>query len=352
MNFASDNVVGASRPVLDALLAANAGAEGSYGADSYSARAEALLAEVFERDITMFLVPTGTAANALALAAMSPPWGAVFCHAESHVMDDECGAPEMFSAGAKLVGIPGAGGRIAATDLRQALKRYPRGVAKAVQPAALSLSQVTEAGTLYTLAGIAELSAVAHEAGMTVHLDGARFANAMVALGCSAADMTWKAGIDVVSFGATKNGCLAAEAVVFFDKALAADFPYRRKRSGHTVSKGRLLGAQMAAYLADGHWIANARHANAAAARLAQGLAGIPGVRLPWPTEANEVFAVLPAARAAATRAAGFGFAPWSSDSLPAGFVIGEDEAFVRFVTSFASDLDHVEALVAAVKAG
>lgn len=350
MNFASDNVVGASRPVLDALLAANGGAEGSYGADSHTARAEAMLAEVFERPVTVSLVATGTAANALALAAVTPPWGAVFCHAESHVIDDECGAPEMFSAGAKLVGIPGAGGRIAPEDLRQALRRYPRGVAKAVQPAALSLSQVTEAGTLYSLAEIAELAAIAHDAGLKVHLDGARFGNAMVALGCSAAEMTWKAGVDVVSFGATKNGCLAAEAVLFFDPALAADIPYRRKRSGHTVSKGRLLGAQMAAYLADGHWVANARHANAAAARLSQGLAALPGVRLPWPTQANEVFVVLPADRAAALRAAGFGFAPWSSESLPAGFRIAEDEAFVRFVTSFATDMDHVEALLAAVR--
>jgi threonine aldolase len=352
MNFASDNVVGASRPVLDALLAANAGAEASYGADTYTTRAEQLLSEVFEREVAVFLVATGTAANALALAAVTPPWGAVFCHAESHVIDDECGAPEMFSAGAKLVGIPGAGGRIAVHDLRDLLKRYPRGLAKSVQPAALSVSQVTEAGTLYTLDDIAGLAQVAHEAGMKVHLDGARFGNAMVALGCSAAEMTWKAGVDVVSFGATKNGCLAAEAVVFFDKALASDFQFRRKRSGHTVSKGRLLGAQMAAYLAGGHWIANARHANGAAARLAQGLAGIPGIRLPWPAEANEVFAVLPSARAAAARAAGFGSAPWSSDSLPAGFRIGPDETFVRFVTSFASQMDHVEALIAAVRAG
>jgi threonine aldolase len=350
MNFASDNVVGASRPVLDALIAANDGAQPAYGADAYSARAEAMLAEVFEHEVTAFLVTSGTAANALAVAALTPPWGALVCHAESHVMDDECGAPEMFSGGAKLIGVAGAGGKMSPVAVEAVLRRYPRGVAKAVQPTALSISQVTEAGTLYTLAEIEALGRTAKAAGLKVHLDGARFANAMVALGCTAAEMTWKAGVDVVSFGATKNGCLAAEAVVFFDKALAEDLQYRRKRSGHTLSKGRLLGAQMVAYLEKDHWIANARHANAAARRLAEGLGAVSGVRMPWPTEANEVFAVLPASTATALEKAGFRFAPWSSDSVPAGFAIGPDERFVRFVTSFATEMGQIEALVVAAR--
>ncbi|MFO1147076.1 MAG: beta-eliminating lyase-related protein [Alsobacter sp.] len=352
MNFASDNVVGASRPVLDALIAANGGAQPAYGVDAYSVRAEAMLAEVFEHEVATFLVASGTAANALAVAALTPPWGALICHAESHVIDDECGAPEMFSGGAKLVGVPGPGGKMAPADVEAALRRYPHGVVKAVQPTALSLSQVTEAGTLYALEEIAALSAVARAAGLKVHLDGARFANAMVALGCTAAEMTWKAGVDVVSFGASKNGCLAAEAVIFFDKALAQDVQYRRKRAGHTLSKGRLLGSQMVAYLENGHWIANARHANAAARRLAEGIAAIPGVRMPWPTEANEVFAVLPPGVAAAVEQAGFRFAAWSSDSVPPGFTLGADERFVRIVTSFATEMGHIEALVAAAGRG
>ena len=352
MNFASDNVVGASRPVLGAILAASEGAEAAYGADSWTARAEAMLAEVFEHDVSVFLVATGTGANALALAAATPPWGAVLCHAESHVMDDECGAPEMFTAGAKLVGIPGPSGRITPEGVAQALDRYPRGVAKAVQPTLLSVSQVTEAGTLYGLGELRALSVLAHGAGLKVHLDGARFANALVALGCTAAEMTWKAGVDIVSFGATKNGCLAAEAVIFFDKALAADMPYRRKRSGHTVSKGRLLGAQLVGYLENGHWLENARHANAAAARLSAGIVSAPQVRLAWPTEANEVFALLPAALAEALLARGFRFAPWASDSLPPGVALGEGERFVRFVTSFASRMQDIDALIDAVKAG
>lgn len=346
MNFASDNVVGASRPVLDALIAANGGAQPAYGVDAYSVRAEAMLAEVFEHEVATFLVASGTAANALAVAALTPPWGALICHAESHVIDDECGAPEMFSGGAKLVGVPGVAGRMALADVASEVARYPRGVVKASQPACLSLSQVTEAGTLYTLDEIAALSRLAHDAGMAVHLDGARFANAMVALGCTAAEMTWKAGVDIVSFGASKNGALACEAVVFFDKAHCATMPFQRKRSGHTLSKGRLLGAQMCAYLEGGHWIANARHANAMAQRLASGLAGLPGVRLPWPTQANEVFAVIPAGMDAALTAAGFGRAPWASESLPEGFSIGPGEIFVRWVTSFATREADIDGLV------
>jgi threonine aldolase len=224
--------------------------------------------------------------------------------------------------------------------------RYPRGVVKASQPACLSLSQVTEAGTLYTLEEIAALSRFAHEAGMAVHLDGARFANAMVALGCTAAEMTWKAGVDIVSFGASKNGALACEAVVFFDKGHCETMPFQRKRSGHTLSKGRLLGAQMCAYLDDGHWIANARHANTMAQRLADGLSAIPGVRLPWPTQANEIFAVLPQRMDTALTAAGFGRAPWASESVPEGFAIGPAEVFVRWVTSFATREPDIGALL------
>lgn len=346
MNFASDNVMGASRPVLEAILSANDGAEAAYGSDSWSARAEAMLGEVFERPVKMFLVATGTGANALALAALTPPWGAIFCHEESHVIDDECGAPEMFSDGAKLIGIPGVAGKIDTAGLGAALARFPRGVVKAVQPAGLSISQVTEAGTLYDLDEIAALSRVAREAGIRVHLDGARFANALAGLGCSAAEMTWKAGVDVVSFGATKNGCLACEAVVFFDEKLAENFLYRRKRGGHTLSKGRLLGAQLVAYLENGHWMDNARHANAVAATLSQGLAAIPGVTLPWKTQANEVFAFLPRAVDEAIRGAGFRYAPWGSLSLPKDLDQG-DRAFARFVTSWATKASDINALLA-----
>jgi threonine aldolase len=351
MDFASDNATGASPEILAALVAANVGSVPAYGADIYSQRADALLRDVFECDCVSFLVPTGTAANALAIAALTPPWGALFCHADAHVSDDECGAPEFFTAGAKLVGLPGAFGKIAAATLADALARYPRGLVKQVQPAALSLAQATEYGTIYTQAEIGELAAIAHAAGIAVHMDGARFANALVTLGCSPAAMSWKAGVDVLSLGATKNGALACEAVIFFDRAKAMDFAFRRKRGGHTLSKGRFLGAQMAAYLAAGHWLDLAARANRAAARLADGLAEIAAVRLPWPREANEVFAVVPRAADAALKAAGARYYDWAARGLAAAERPAPAEIFVRLVASFATRDHDVDQFVAIVRA-
>ena len=348
INLASDNVVGASKQVLEALIAANSGAEAAYGSDHYTNEAEAMLAEIFEHEVKVFLVATGTGANALALAALSPPWGAILCHEESHVADDECGAPEMFTDGAKLIGLPGINGKITAERLETAIARYPKGVVKAVQPAAVSISQVTESGTLYTLEEIARIGEVARRHDLGFHLDGARFANALVALNCTPAEMTWKAGVDIVSFGATKNGCLACEAVVFFDPARAEHFGFRRKRSGHTISKGRLLGAQMSAYLKNHHWLENARHANAMAARLVQGLGGLPGIRLPWPSQANEVFTILPKGTAKILADAGVRAAPWYelSVSLPPHEKINGDEVFWRFVTSFETKAEQIDQVI------
>jgi threonine aldolase len=351
MDFASDNTTGASQAILAAVLAANEGTAAAYGADPLTARAMQRLEQVFERKLTSFLVSTGTAANALALGAISPPFGAIFCHDQAHVMDDECGAPEMFTGGAKLVGIAGRAGKIAPVDLLAVLAEFPRGVEKQVQPAALSLSQVTESGAIYTCGELAELAALAHDAGLMVHMDGARFANALVSLRCTPAEMSWKAGIDVLSFGATKNGALACEAVIFFDPARAASVPFLRKRSGHTVSKGRFLGAQMIAYLENGHWLDLAAQANGHARRLAQGLAKVPGVRIPWPCEANEVFAILPGPIDAALKAGGALYYPWkfrdvNADCAPPG----KDAVFVRLVTSFAtkpSDIDRLLAIAA-----
>jgi threonine aldolase len=344
MNFASDNASGASPRVLAALLAANDGAAMPYGADPWTARAEAALSEVFERDCAVFLVPTGTAANALALGALCPPWGAIFCHHDAHVNDDECGAPEFFTAGAKLVGLPGARGKLSAAVVADALRAYPRGVIKQVQPSALTLTQATESGTLYSIAEIAELAALAHGAGVGVHMDGARFANALVALNVTPAEMSWKAGVDVVSFGATKNGTLCCEAVLFFDKSKAADFIFRRKRAGHTLSKGRLLGAQMIAYLEDGHWLDLARHSNAMAKRLADGLRSIPGVRVPLGCEANEVFVIVTRAIDVALRASDARYYDWGSRGLEGVDRLAADELQLRLVTAFTTserEVDH-----------
>lgn len=349
-DFASDNASGASRKVLEALVAANEGSVPAYGSDPFTRRAEERLCEVFERDCSVFLLATGTAANALALASLTPPYGAIFCHSHAHVMDDECGAPEFFSAGAKVIGIPGDEGKITPAALTKSLAAYPAGLVKQVQPAALSLSQATEAGTIYRPGEVAELAELVHGRGLRLHMDGARFANALVTLGCAPADITWRAGVDVLSLGASKNGALSCEAVLFFDKTLAADFAYRRKRGGHTVSKGRFLAAQMLAWLEDGHWLELARHSNACATRLATALMAIPGVRVPWPVEANEVFAVLPEAADLALKQAGARYYAWSGDRLAGGGKLEKGEVFVRLVTSFVTreaDIDRFAGIAA-----
>jgi threonine aldolase len=335
LDFASDNASGASDKIMQALVAANSGSAPAYGADALTLEAQARISAVFERECAVFLVATGTASNALALSAICPPWGAIFAHEDAHVMGDECGAPEFFTAGAKLVGLAGEAGRVAPESLRDALGRFPRGLVKQVQPAALSLSQATECGALYGLDDIRALCSLAHEAGVRVHMDGARFANAVAALGCAPADMTWRAGVDVLSLGATKDGAFACEAVVFFDPALAADMAFRRKRGGHTLSKGRFLAAQMNAWLEDDHWLDLARAANARASELAQGLARIAGVRVAYDVQANEVFAVLPARVDAALKAAGARYYDWPARRLPASLALGREEKFVRLVASF-----------------
>jgi threonine aldolase len=347
LNFTSDNGSGADPRILAALAEANRGPAAAYGADPWSRAAEKKLGQVFETDLAAFLVATGTASNALALAALTRPFEAVFCHEEAHVQDDECGAPEFFTHGAKLVGIPGTGGKITPDGLTEALARHPRAVSKTVQPAALTLSQVTEAGTIYTLDEIAALAKIAHEAGVAVHMDGARFANALVALDANPADMSWRAGVDVLSLGATKNGAFACEAVIFFDPRRAETFPYLRKRGGHTVSKGRWLGAQMGAWLEGGLWLDLARHANAAAQRLSQGLAALPDVRLVWPTQANEVFGAAPAARVAAWAEAGAAFYPWTTRSAPPETAAREGETMFRLVTSFETSAEEIDAFLA-----
>ena len=352
MNFASDNGAGVAPPILEAILAAGRVNAPAYGADGYTARAEARLAEIFEKKVAVFLVATGTGANALALSALARPWEAIFCHEESHVHDDECGAPELFSGGAKLVGIPGLAGKITPEALVETLSRFPRGLVKSAQPGALSLSQVTEAGTLYAVDEIAKLTSVARAAGIAVHMDGARFANAIVAAKVSPSEMTWRLGVDVLTLGATKNGALACEAVIFFDPDKAAAFAYQRKRGGHTLSKGKFLGAQMEAYLKDGLWLDLAERANAAASRLVRGLLGAPGVRRAWPTEANEVFVVAPRESAAAWRAAGAKFYDWPTRALASGLVPGPHEILLRLVTSFETSTAEIEALVALAHRG
>ncbi len=325
MNFCSDNVSGMAPEILDAMVRANSGPAMPYGADEISGRLEARFAEIFETEVAIFPVATGTAANVLALSAMTPPWGAIYCHRESHVNTDECGAPELYTGGAKLVPLEGQGAKIAADDLAARLAAAGAGVVHHVQPAAVSVTQASEAGTVYKQGELGAIAEAARAHGLGLHMDGARFANAVAALDCAPADITWKAGIDALSFGATKNGAAAAEAVVIFRRDLAETLGFRRKRGGHLFSKMRFLSVQLEAYLADGLWLRLARHANDMAGRLAGGLEGIEGVRLLHPVEANEVFAELPAAAIDGLLAEGFGFYRWGGDEATA----------VRLVTAF-----------------
>ncbi len=338
MNFASDNTTGAAPEIMAALAAANEGQAMPYGADDISERLNARFSALFETDVAVYPVATGTAANALALSVMTPPYGAVYCHAMAHVAVDECGAPEFYSGGAKLVPLDGEAGKIASATLEAALEEVPAGDVHHVQPAALSLTQQTECGTHYTEREVTALSEVAHGSALTVHMDGARFPNAVVALDCAPADVTWRAGVDVLSFGATKNGAWAAEAIVVFKPELAREMAYRRKRAGHLLSKMRFASVQLEAYLADGLWLDNARHANALAARLADGLAALSGVRLLYPVAGNQLFAELPEPMLSGLLADGFSFYRWD----------GDGSATVRLVTAFNTRPNDVEAFIEA----
>jgi threonine aldolase len=344
-NFASDNAAGIAPDILAAIARANDGAALAYGRDPWTRRVEQRFAELFEHEVAVFLVATGTAANALALAHLTPPWGAVLCHAEAHVATDECGAPEFFGGGIKLIGLAGDGCKIAPAILQRALDAGQWGGPHHVSPAVLSLSQATEAGTIYRPDEIRALADIAHGRGLAVHVDGARLANAQARMNASLAAATWKAGVDALSFGATKGGALAAEAVVFFDPARGTDMQERRKRGGHLVSKHRFVAAQIEAYLADDRWLVLARHANAMADRLAAGLAAL-GLVPVWPVEANEVFVPLSERIDARLQAAGASYHPWTTNSLPNGILLPRDTTLVRLVTSFATTADEVDRFV------
>lgn len=307
MQFASDNTSGVAPEILAAIADASTGYAPAYGDDDLTGGLDAQFGDLFEHEVRVFPVISGTAANSLALSVLTPPWGLVLCHESAHVAVDEAGAPEFFSSGARLVGLGGGSGKIDLAALTAAASRGGHGVHSS-PPSALTLTQATEAGAVYTPDEVAERASLAHGNGLGVHMDGARFANAVAALGCSPADVTWRAGVDVLSFGATKNGAAAAEAVVFFDLERVGDFERHRKRSGHLVSKMRFVSAQLRAYLTDDLWLRNARLANAMAARLATGLAPLDGVELLVPTDANEVFAIMPPSLVASLHEAGARF--------------------------------------------
>ena len=292
MNFASDNTGPVHPNVMAALIAANTGYALPYGGDDLTAQTIQNIRDLFEApDAAVFLVSLGTAANSLILATLSQPWETVFCHTVAHIHEDECNAPEFYSGGTKLTLVPGPEAKMTAENLRRSiLAEETRGV-HGPQRGPVSLTQATERGTIYSLKEIQEISATAEEFGLPVHMDGARFANAVQSLGCSAAEMTWKSGVDAVTFGGTKNGLMAVEAVIFFNPKHAWEFELRRKRGAHLFSKHRFLAAQMQSYLAGDLWLDMAKKSNDASARLIQGLKQIPEVQIDFEPQANIIFA-------------------------------------------------------------
>jgi threonine aldolase len=340
-NFSSDHVAPACDAIMSAVNKANEGFVPSYGGDDLTAKLQSVTSEVFEKQVTVFPVTSGTAANALALSQIVPTFGAIYCYEAAHIVTDESGAPAFFTGGAQLIGFPAADGKIRPEQLTKAIAFAEDLGIHHVKPGAVTLTQATEWGTVYSRSEISAISAVAKEFELPVHMDGARFANALVHLGCTPAEATWKCGVDVLSLGATKNGALGAEAVVFFDPAMARDFERRRKRAGHLMSKLRFLSAQLNAYLKNELWLTNARHANAMATRLALGIKSIPGARLLHPVNANELFVVLPEATANGLEMQGFKFYRWPLH-------VAESGVTIRLVTCYATPSADVDEFIAA----
>ena len=337
VKFASDNVAGACPEVLDAILKANDGDRAPYGDDEISKNLQDKFSEIFEKEVIVFPTSSGTAANALALSTMTPSFGNIYCHKLSHINVDECGAPEFYTGGAKLVNLNGVNGKITAEELNKSISG--KGVVHHTQPSSVSITQLCETGEAYELDEVKKISEIAHNHKLNMHMDGARFANALVSLDCSPAEMTWKSGIDVLSFGATKNGCLAAEAIIFFKPELVGNLPFLMKRAGHLLSKMSFVSAQLDAYITNEVWLRNAKHANAMGKKLSQGLNQHKNIELAYPTDANEIFVKIPKD---------------IIDQLNSeGYTINDDEwdgKAVRLVTAWNTSLSDIETFLNFIK--
>ncbi len=347
MIFASDNWAGAHHLIAQRLAEAAGTYASPYGEGDADRRVQDRLSGLFEREVAAFFVATGTAANSLALASVSKTAPLIFCHPEAHVIHHEGGAVEFMTGGGKLIPVPGDGttqGKIDPARLKQAIARYPQGDVHIGQKVALTLSQTTEAGTVYTLAELAELAAIAHDAGMKVHMDGARFSNAVAALGVSPAEMTWKAGIDILSLGGTKNGCWCAEAIVYFDKDDASGLPYLRKRAANLFSKSNFIAQQFDAWLDGDLWLELGRHSNRMAEKLVNAVKASKNVRLAWDTGSSQLFIIMNDEKAAELRDAGARFYDWETPE-GLGNMVGPDEQVRRFITCFATREEDVDTI-------
>lgn len=341
MFFASDNWAGAHPRISDVLRDHSSGFVPSYGSSDLDHVAEKRFAEIFEHEVAVFFLPTGTAANSLALAAVHRAGGIAFAHPDAHIREDEGGAPEFLTGGVRVRPVAGSNGRIDPDALRASIAPFSPGSVNMGRATAVSLTQATEIGTVYAPDRIGEIAGVCREHNLPLHMDGARFANALASLGCSAADMTWRAGVDMVSFGGTKNGCWCAEALVFFDPAKALDMPYLRKRSGQLFSKSRFVAAQFLAYFEDNLWLDLAAHANGMARELAGAISRSASSRLAWSPEANEVFSVMPKTEFHRLQKEGVRLHEWLA---PVGTPteMSNDEVLVRLVTSYATEQEDV----------
>jgi threonine aldolase len=337
-NFYSDNVSGAAPEILQALVAANAGDTAPYGGDPCTEGLKARFSELFETEVEVLPVGTGTAANGMCASIVSAPYGGIYLSDAAHLHGSECGGPEFWSGGnARSIPVPSVDGKIVPAELGRMVDEACARAATEVPPRAVSITQGTEASTVYTLAETRAIAEVARARGLRVHMDGARLGNAIARLGCTPAEATWKSGVDLLSFGATKNGALAAEAVVFFDRELAQSARYRRRRAGHLYSKMRFISVQLEAFIKDGLWLRNAGHANAMAARVREGLARIAGVRFRGPTEINLVLAALPQPVWDGLVAEGYSFSRRGASS----------EGVVRIACAFDTPPEAVDALIA-----
>ena len=349
MFFASDNASPVPQQVMDAMVKVNEGYAASYGTDEEMDEVRTLIREIFEApEAEVYLVATGTSANVLSLATLVEPWQAIYCHREAHISVDECGAPEFYTGGSKLNLIDGENGKITPAALEAAIKVQVQGFVHSVQRGALSLTNVTECGTVYSAAELKTLCDVAKAHDIPVHLDGARFANSVVSTGATPAEMSWKAGVDVLSFGGTKNGLMGVEAVILFDPKLAWEFELRRKRGGHLFSKHRYLSAQMLAYLTDGLWLDMATKANAAAKKLTEGILAVEGSSLLYPTDANAVFASWNRASHRRAMDAGAKYYFWGSD----GDLDGPDDGIesARLVCSWCTTDQEIDAFLRLIR--
>jgi threonine aldolase len=352
MIFASDNWSGASPKIVEAVAEAARHGGPAYGSDPLTRAVEKRFCDLFEREVAVFPVGTGTIANALSLGHFARPGGVVLAHREAHILVDEPGSTELFGGGTRPVALDGAGGKLTPAAVVAGFDRYPAGNTFHGNVVAVTLTQMTELGTVYHSQEIAEIAGIAHARGAAVHMDGARFASAVAGLGLAPADITWRAGVDIMSFGGTKNGCLAAEAVVIFDPAKAEGFGIARQRAGQTFSKGWFMAAQFDAYLRDGHWLALARHAADRARDLAAAIDASKTARIAVRPAANDIFALMATGALERARAAGAALYPWSTASLPEGAAARDGEQLVRLVTSFATTPDEIARFAALLDAG